>query len=173
MCGRERTCGRAKSYVWQGKRLPAHLAYVWQGKELGRLKVGRSECREVGSWSGSAEKGVCERRAEWAEGQRSWLSLLYGYGNFNWSEGQKLKLAKWTGRSGILARNNLRLARDPGTMPTPSDLPCAWQTHRFYVVSDRKKDGQLFLGEEPGRWAQASLCNVLRRRGQGCCVVRR
>ena len=34
MCGRERTCGRVKSYVWQGKELRARFAYVWQAKEL-------------------------------------------------------------------------------------------------------------------------------------------
>ena len=26
----------------------------------------------------------------------------------------------------------------------------------FYVVSDQKKHSQLFLGEDPGRWAQTT-----------------
>src|SRR5712671_3264188 len=34
MCGRERTCRWANSYVWQGKGLRAHFWYVWQRKEL-------------------------------------------------------------------------------------------------------------------------------------------
>jgi hypothetical protein len=35
MCGRERTCRRANSYVWQGKELRVNFTDVWQAKELG------------------------------------------------------------------------------------------------------------------------------------------
>src|SRR6266852_3091114 len=34
MCGREGTCERAFSYVWQAKGLRAHFLHVWQGKDL-------------------------------------------------------------------------------------------------------------------------------------------
>jgi hypothetical protein len=40
----------------------------------------------------------------------------------------------------------------------PTSYPPASPAHGpyFYVVSDQKKHSELFLGEDPGRWAQTT-----------------
>jgi hypothetical protein len=61
ICGRERTCGSAKSYVWQGKGLGAYFLDVRQGEELRafggaeRLKIPR-----LGGWRGGERRGFEE-----------------------------------------------------------------------------------------------------------------
>jgi len=69
-------------YVWQRKELRVNFADVWQGKELGSgvLKTSTTELWE------STRKFRCgngEVFVEMVDEQRSCLSLLYEYGNYN------------------------------------------------------------------------------------------
>ena len=69
-------------YVWQRKELRVNFADVWQGKELGSgvLKTSTTELRELKrKFRRGNGKVFVERVAE----QRSCLSLLYEYGNYN------------------------------------------------------------------------------------------
>ena len=66
-------------YVWQRKELRVNFADVWQGKELG-LKTSTVERWEL---KRKFRRGNGEVFVERVAEQRSCLSLLYEYGNYN------------------------------------------------------------------------------------------
>src|SRR5882757_9732342 len=91
MCGRERTCRWANSYVWQGQGLRAHFWYVWQRKGLTEKGSGGylafaegapNRLARIGAWARA-------RRAIVAASGRSRFNLRRGIHGGNWSEGQK------------------------------------------------------------------------------------
>jgi hypothetical protein len=76
-------------YVWQRKGLRVNFADVWQQKELEAsegLKASRMELSEL---TGKFGRGIGKAFGEMVDERRSCLSLLYGYGNYNWPEVQK------------------------------------------------------------------------------------